>query len=269
MLVVTPLLDQYYQWRLRSSSYRKNVYAAALRGELHSSKLGTVLLRNLNVLMARYPEWHDEVKAVAPNDDYARIFWQGDLGYLWYQGNYSAPNPYFDFVLEHANGYVSHLDVGCGWGELCAKVAGRAEMQCVLGVDIAPRAIEVANRRHVRPNLAFRCCDVRQVNDSFDLVTCFGATDYMTPALFPELLKKMIALTRSELILSHSLRGQPYEQVLELRESRLVRRYDEGHVHPVAHLLKQLQTSLQFKFETQKFGADSLLVRVKRDGVRP
>jgi SAM-dependent methyltransferase len=76
------------------------------------------------------------------------------------------------------------LDLGCGLGLLSQKLALRAER--VLGIDIAPAAIEHARRRGAAvDNLAFEPGDILNLSSSldgkFDLVVVADVLYYLSP----------------------------------------------------------------------------------------
>jgi SAM-dependent methyltransferase len=80
--------------------------------------------------------------------------------------------------------FKSALDLGCGLGLLSQKLACRAEH--VLGIDIAPAAIEQARRRGAAfENLAFEPGDILDLPASldgrFDLVVVADVLYYLSP----------------------------------------------------------------------------------------
>jgi SAM-dependent methyltransferase len=80
--------------------------------------------------------------------------------------------------------FKNALDLGCGLGLLSQKLAGRAEH--VLGIDIAPAAIEHARRRGAAfENLSFEPGDVLDLPASldgrFDLVVVADVLYYLSP----------------------------------------------------------------------------------------
>jgi SAM-dependent methyltransferase len=80
--------------------------------------------------------------------------------------------------------FAHALDLGCGLGLLSQKLAARAER--VLGLDIAPTAIEYARRRGAAfDNLAFEPGDILDLpislNGKFDLVVVADVLYYLSP----------------------------------------------------------------------------------------
>ncbi len=76
------------------------------------------------------------------------------------------------------------LDLGCGLGLLTQKLAARAER--VLGIDIAPAAIENARRRAAGlGNVAFQAGDIlnlpASLDGKFDLVVVADVLYYLSP----------------------------------------------------------------------------------------
>jgi SAM-dependent methyltransferase len=80
--------------------------------------------------------------------------------------------------------FINALDLGCGIGLLSQKLAQRADR--VLGLDIAPAAIEHARRRGAAfENLAFEPGDILNLPSSldgkFDLVVVADVLYYLSP----------------------------------------------------------------------------------------
>jgi len=100
---------------------------------------------------------------------------------------------------EHAELLLDRLDVrpgarvadlGCGWGELLLRVAGRVGQATGTGVDTDARALNRARRlaseRHLDGQVRFEEADVLGWNDPADRVLCVGASHAFggtTPAL--------------------------------------------------------------------------------------
>jgi SAM-dependent methyltransferase len=86
-------------------------------------------------------------------------------------------------LLPHKR-FTSALDLGCGLGLLSQKLTDRAES--VLGIDIAPAAIEQARRRGAAfDNLAFEPGDILNLpstlDGKFDLVVVADVLYYLSP----------------------------------------------------------------------------------------
>lgn len=264
MIIISPILDSYYKLRLKSYNYRKKVYLASLQQKLRTSRLGVALLRNLNDMMAQHTYYHDEFAALLNGENYQQKFWESDLGYMWYLGNLGARNPSFQLTLEtiNAHNYNSHLDLGCGWGELSHKVATSTNAKWIVGIDISEDLITKAQKLHASNRAVFLHKDIMQVDEKFELITVFGPSDYISPAEFPKILEKLITTATKEILLLNSLRKQGFEKVLDLKEAIEVKRYDVGYVQPVNFLLKQLQEKYAFKYELKKHGLDALLAHI-------
>src|SRR5262245_1089338 len=76
-----------------------------------------------------------------------------------------------DFVLGRIPAGAAVLDIGCGYGVFCERVAERAGR--VVGIDLMPAVIEAARARHARPNITYLCMaaeDLDRLDDSFDVI---------------------------------------------------------------------------------------------------
>ena len=265
MIIVSDILNAWYRTRLKSQGYRHKVYIRALNNELRGSRLGHALLRNMNELMAQNPGWHEEFKAIIGNKvDYNEAFWESDLGFLWYQGNLNRQNEYFGYTMGEIqkHGHSTHMDVGCGWGELTTRVSKMPQIKEAVGIDIAESVIRKAKDLSKGSNATFVHLDVLECEEHFDLVTILGSTDYIPAELFEEVLRKMLELADKQLIIVNSLRAVPFEEALTLTESKQTFRYDIGCVHPINHYLAQWELEYGYTYEIQKFGQDSTLTSV-------
>ncbi|HXC07004.1 MAG TPA: class I SAM-dependent methyltransferase [Bacteroidia bacterium] len=266
MFLISTAIDSYFRFRLRSPAYRRKVYAAALQKSLRTHKTGHILLRNLGAVMNEQEEYHTEFAKLAGAENYQKAFWESDLGYLWYEHNFNAANAYFDFAVEEISqyGYHSVLDVGCGWGKFCDRLAGIGTLQKVKGIDISADIIQKAIQSAEHKNAIFEYKDALQEQDSYDLITLFGSTDYIPPDRFPELLEHLLRISNREIILVNSLRGVPYEKALALQEALEVKRYDDGYVQPVRYLLEGSPQKSLFAYTLSKFGSDSVLCVIRK-----
>ena len=265
MLLISPLIDNYFQTRLKSSAYRNKCYVKAINKELRISKMGTILLRNLNEVMSKIPKCHDEFVKLLNGKDYQQAFWESDLGYLWYQGNLQQQNKYFDFALItiKENRYNSHLDVGCGWGELTKKVAQFDFVDKALGIDISEDIIAKAKELNKSTKAIYQNIDIMDINEKFDFITLFGSTDYINPGIFKNTLEKIIQLANKEIIIVNSLRKIKFEDSLKLETALEIKRYDMGYVQPINNLLSSFKQNYSFTYEINKFGLDSSLTIIK------
>jgi cyclopropane fatty-acyl-phospholipid synthase-like methyltransferase len=237
-----------------------------LQKKLRGSKLGLILLRNLNEVMAENPSYHKELEALLERKSYQEAFWESDMGYLWYQGNLRAANVYFNLALQEIekNKFQSVLDVGCGWGEFPAKAASLSNVKRAVGIDISADIISKAKELHKSSPAVFMHVNVQQLNEHFDLATLFGSTDYIPPQELPGVLEKIIQLTTKKIIIVNSLRKIPFDTALELREAKEIKRYDTGYVQPLRHLLEELKSKFPFTFFIEKAGLDSVLVVITK-----
>lgn len=262
MIIISPLLDSFVKYRLKNKEYRLKMYTRALEKKLRVSKMGRIILRNMGEVMAANPGFHEEFANMQQNGNYQKMFWESDLGYLWYEGNLNAKNDYFNFAKEEiqTKDLRTVLDVGCGWGRFCAEVAQLKQIKKVVGIDISKDIIQQAKEKHQHTSVIFKCQDVLEENEAFDLITLFGSTDYIPPSVFEKVLGHVIKKANKEVLLVNSLRTIPFEKALQLEEAIEIKRYDDGYVQPLNQLLKKLQQQLTFQFEIRKFGMDSALV---------
>lgn len=264
MIIVSDILNLWYRSRLKSAAYRKQMFVRALNNELRDSRMGHALLRNVNEQMATNPGWHDEFREVLGEKEYNEAFWESDLGYLWYQGNLNRQNEYFGYTIAEIqkHGHKTHMDVGCGWGELTIRVSKLNGVTEAVGIDIAEKVIRRAKELADGTEATFVHLDVLECEEKFDLVTILGSTDYIPGNLFEQVLRKMLELAKKELIIVNSLRAVPFDEAMELTESKQTFRYDVGSVHPINHCLKQWQKEYGYTFEIVKFGQDSTLTTI-------
>ncbi len=63
------------------------------------------------------------------------------------------------------------LDVGCGTGNVVWEVGRRRPELRILGIDLEPGLIRLAERFHSLPNVCYTCTDLGRVEGSFDCVS--------------------------------------------------------------------------------------------------
>jgi SAM-dependent methyltransferase len=91
-----------------------------------------------------------------------------------------------DFVLDRVPAGAAVLDIGCGYGVFCERLAEKARR--VVGIDVLPEVIEVARARHARPNVTYlrmAAEDLDRLDDSFDVIVsryCFHHVDVVRAA---------------------------------------------------------------------------------------
>lgn len=267
MILISPLLDNYYKMRLKSVAYRKSIFQDAIDRKLRNKKLGRILLRNLNEAMAKDTALHAEFRSLIGNQDYQQIFWESDLGYMWYQGNLHAQNSFFNHALSEINRhtYESVWDIGCGWGEFIDKASEAVSVKRALGTDIAENIIAQARQNHPNSKAAFEHKDASEINEKFDLITLFGSTDYIPPEAFATMLEKIITQTNKQIIIVNSLRTTPWEKALALEKAIEIKRYDTGYVQPLNFLVSGLKAKYNFSYTIEKAGLDSALLSIKRN----
>jgi 2-polyprenyl-3-methyl-5-hydroxy-6-metoxy-1,4-benzoquinol methylase len=265
MLFISPILNFYYKQKLKKIEYRNDIFKQALDKKLRKTKLGRIILRNMHEEMTKNPFLHEELAGIIGNpEEYQKKFWGSDLGFFWLNGNYKISNPNFKLTIDtiNENKYKSHLDIGCGWGELSMLVAMESDAQRIVGIDISNDLISKAQSMHSHEKAEYLCKDVMQMEESFEIITVIGPVDYIKPDEFPSVLRKILSLAKKEIILIHSLRAQPMEEVLKIKTALEVKRYDIGYVQPLNFLLSQFKEEYSFSYEVQKHGVDALLARI-------
>ena len=103
MIIVSPIIDLYIKYKLKDKKYRHQIFERIINKELRHKKMGQIILRNVGDVMAANPSFHSEFASLKPNENYQKIFWESDLGYLWYQGNIKTKNRYFELAIEEIN----------------------------------------------------------------------------------------------------------------------------------------------------------------------
>lgn len=86
----------------------------------------------------------------------------------------------------------SVLDIACGSG-YGAKGMADAGAKSVLGVDLDSRAVAYAKDRYRHPNVEFRSGTIHDVDETFDLITCFETLEHVSePTEFLQALRKCL-----------------------------------------------------------------------------
>ena len=107
-------------------------------------------------------------------------YWDGVYSHEWQQGQVLTEDynrdygPIHDAIIDLIPDGSRVLDIACGPGILCRKIAQRRPSATVLGVDFSQYTIE--KNREVDPGLKieYRCLDVRElslIDRHFDVVT--------------------------------------------------------------------------------------------------
>jgi SAM-dependent methyltransferase len=252
--------------RLSGKGYREDIFKKALSCELRQSRMGRIVIRNLNEIMAAQPELHSEFKDVMGNRDYQEAFWASDLGYLWYEANFGAQNTYFEFAKKEITekGYSSVLDVGCGWGEFCSQCAKLSNVTRVTGIDISEKIIKIAKEKSSGDKIRYSHSTINEESEPSDMITLFGSADYIPPTEFAGIVEKAIQLANREVIIVNSLRKLPIERALTLTEAVEVKRYDTGYVQPINTLLHKLHEKHKFNYKVEKYGRDSQMAVITK-----
>lgn len=75
-------------------------------------------------------------------------------------------------MLEHIKTSDAVLDLGCNLGDISFRIAVKAKK--IVGIDYAPKAIEIANSRYSRENLSFLCTEaydfLKSNDEKFDVL---------------------------------------------------------------------------------------------------
>ncbi len=261
MLLLSKSVDLFFGILLSNKTYRKSLFKAAVNHELRNSRYGRIALSRLNIYMSKHHFTHSEFMEVAGSDNYQRAFWQSDLGYVWFNNSIHNENLYFKYAIKNIED--SHLetvlDVGCGWGEFCARTSALPHVSKVLGIDISEKIIEEAKKRFTNNNLFFQVHQVDEIKEHFDIVTVFGAIDYIYPDKIESFLEKVLSISTKQIIMVSSLRGIDFEQARLIEKPIEVKRYDIGYVQPLYQFFhKKGLKNIHF----EKMGQDSQLIHI-------
>ena len=266
MFIVSSVIDFYYKSRLKNSNYRKLVYQKALNNELRNSKLGQILLRNLNEAMSLNNSYHDELIKWYNIDDFQNKFWESDLGYMWFEGNVSISKSYFDSTIQLINEkkIESVLDIGCGWGVFCNKCVKETNVKKVYGIDVSEGVINNAKNKYRDERILFEKKNFLDVNETFDLISIFGSIDYILPEQIEDFVAHMLKLAKKNVVIVNSLRKIPLNDFNELTSSVKITRYDIGYVHPIKYILEKLKRKMTFSYNIKRSGIDSVLICIDK-----
>jgi trans-aconitate 2-methyltransferase len=114
------------------------------------------------------------------------------------------PDTYHKFQAERAAPFEDLLalvnvreglrvvDLGCGTGELTARLAGHLPGSTVVGIDNSPEMLERA-ARHERPGLSFELASIEDLQGEWDLIFTHAAIHWVDDHehLIPALLSRL------------------------------------------------------------------------------
>ncbi len=116
--------------------------------------------------------------------------WNPDQ-YHRFQKERSAP---FDDLLAliRVRPGLQVVDLGCGTGELTARLARSLPGSQVLGIDSSPEMLAQA-RAQTGPNLRFERCSIEDLEGEWDLIFSHAALHWVEdhPALLPRLVERL------------------------------------------------------------------------------
>jgi trans-aconitate 2-methyltransferase len=95
-------------------------------------------------------------------------------------------------LIRHREG-ISVVDLGCGTGELTARLADNLPHSDVLGIDSSPEMLQRA-AQHAREGLRFQLCSIDAVGGQWDLVFSHAAIHWIED--HPALINRLFALLR-------------------------------------------------------------------------
>jgi len=96
-----------------------------------------------------------------------------ETAYKYYNpSNHPARIYSYAYMLEHIKSTDAVLDLGCNLGDISFRIAEKAKK--VVGIDYAPKAIEIAKSRYSRENLSFHCAEaydfLKSNDEKFDVL---------------------------------------------------------------------------------------------------
>jgi SAM-dependent methyltransferase len=166
----------------------------------------------------------------------------------------------FDRVLEKCRPLDSRsvLDVGCGSGTYAIRLASLGARR-VVGIDFAPKMIDLARRRAADNGVSDRCkfltVDFRayEPSESFDFVVAMGVMDYVAdPAPF---VTRVIQLTNKSAFLSFPKSGG----ILAWQRRLRYRRKCPLFMRSREDLRRLLDPSASARFEIESLARDWLV----------
>ena len=88
---------------------------------------------------------------------------------------------YHNFFVDNITNGQSVIDIGCGYGAVSRTVAQTFPLSQVLGLDINPDSIAIANSLNTLSNLSFTCSDITNdfSNRRFDVVILSNVLEHI------------------------------------------------------------------------------------------
>ncbi len=124
--------------------------------------------------------------------------------------DYAFGNPRVEAAMRHVMACLPPrvgrvLDVGCGIGWSSSEIKRHRPRAEVLGVDLSPAAIGIAERLFAAPGLAFRACDAfdeaGRPDGRFDAVAMIDVYEHVAAALRPQAHRTLDSLLADDCVL--------------------------------------------------------------------
>lgn len=110
-------------------------------------------------------------------------------------------------------GESSHLDVGCGNGNLLKHWATHLGISRSVGIEPSEEAVDFLNRKHLNSGLSFDVASAERLPFSqgeFDIVSAFGVIDWLGRDDYLSALGELVRVTRKYLVVEDFVCGQDY-----------------------------------------------------------
>jgi SAM-dependent methyltransferase len=101
-----------------------------------------------------------------------------DQAHWWSRGMWQLAAHWLDGLLRGRRG-LKALDVGCGTGATLMRLARRAEVAEVVGIDPSPEALAWSKARHGHRLVRGDALALPVAGMRFDLVTCFDVVQHL------------------------------------------------------------------------------------------
>ena len=96
----------------------------------------------------------------------------------WSVGLWRLASRWLDAALDGRRG-LRAFDLGCGTGQTALRLAERAEIGSVVGLDPSPKAIGQSRRRHGLPLVLGSVLELPFRDGSAEVVTCFDVLQHL------------------------------------------------------------------------------------------